>query len=258
MLDLAARAPSPDNTQPWNVTVVRRETIRDIERTLTADLGNQEPTTPFESVRSVEPYASRQAQWERQLFGLMKIDPTDNTARRRIQAKRFGFFDAPVGLFVSVDRRLGQDALVAAGMFAQTLVLAAESYGMASSIQFVFSNRERSLRPIISLPEHDVVACAIALGYLEASAPENWLRSARVSQEEWVRTIPSARRGAPSSSARVCQDSTFRNDDHPDVNPAGATVIDRFARYGSDCLERIAGGDGAVGAPTGCGGGSVE
>ena len=206
LLSVASRAPSSRNLQPWRVFVVRRPTLLALDRAIAAGEGD----APVRIDESVEPYDGRRAQWERQLFSLMKLDPRDRDAHRTLEARERLFFGAPVGLFVTVDRRLGEEARLAVGMFVQTFLLAAENAGLGTCVHTAHEGHEEELRELVGLDEHDRFVCGIALGHADAAASENWLTSSRADQDEWVRFVPDARlrvtappRSVPATPARA-------------------------------------------------------
>ena len=188
LLSVASRAPSSRNVQPWRVYVVRRPTMLALDRAIATD-GNNRPGGAQECV---EPYDSRRAQWERQLFSLLKLDPRDSDVRRQLSARERLFFGAPVGLLVTADERLSDDERFGVGMFVQTFLLAAENAGLGTCVHAAYAGHEDVLREMVGLGEHDRFVCGIALGHADAAASENWLTSSRADQDEWVRFVPDA------------------------------------------------------------------
>lgn len=201
ILDVASRAPSRNNTQPWRVYIARRPTIQAVADTLEAEeiSGKALLETPAEH----EPYRGRREQWERQLFGLMKLDPDDPEARGVLRHRDYAFHGAPVAMFVTVEDRLGEDARISAGMFVQTVLLAAEGHGMGTCVHSVHNSYEKLLRPILGISEHETQVCAIALGYADATAPANWLAASRASQDEWVHFVDASPVHSPTPECQT-------------------------------------------------------
>lgn len=211
LLDLACRAPSPSNTQPWNVFLVRREAMGEIERLIDRERAVAKRTRVVP-----EPYRSRKAQWERQLSGLVGNEATADRSASVPSDRGELFFGAPLALLVTVDRRLGNGAHAAAGMFVQNLLLAAESYGIGSCVQFVFAGQEDRLGGLLDLGEDNMIVCGVALGYPDPAKPENWLAPVRAASEEWMHVINPRRTGdrtgttaaGRGASSRTCSSFT--------------------------------------------------
>ena len=94
-------------------------------------------------------------------------------------ARNFMFFDAPVGLIFTMDRQLGQGMFIDYGMFMGNLMTAARAIGLDTCPQAAFADYHGTIRELLSLPDHEIVVCGMALGYADPDAPENRLRTAR-------------------------------------------------------------------------------
>ena len=110
ILDVAACAPSGTNTQPWQVIAlagVAKQTL--CERVLRAyhyEPGQHRPEYDVYPSQFVEPYLSRRRRNGFELYALLGIAKGDKDAMHRQHARNFSFFDAPVGLIFTVDRRM--------------------------------------------------------------------------------------------------------------------------------------------------------
>ena len=79
-------------------------------------------------------------------------------------AKNYTFFGAPVGLIVTIDRRLEVGSWLDLGMFVQNVLLAAAGHGFQSCPQETFSKYHKILRSLLSIPEEQMVVCGISIG----------------------------------------------------------------------------------------------
>jgi nitroreductase len=95
-------------------------------------------------------------------------------------------FNAPVELFFVIDERMGHAQWAHLGMFMQSIALAALERGVSSCMQEAWATFRSSLKSHFALGEHDFVYCGMALGYADASAPVNSLRSDRAAVEEFA------------------------------------------------------------------------
>jgi len=183
ILALAARSPSATNTQPWRVYVAAGP-VRDA---LAADLCAafddpnfpQEPDYTFYPDPLPEPYLSRRRDIGWNLYGLLGIARDDATARHNQHGRNFRFFDAPVGLFFTLDRRLERGSWLDIGMFMQTAMLAARGLGLHTCPQAVFVPFHKVIRKHLPIPETEILACGMSLGYADPAKIENTLVTSR-------------------------------------------------------------------------------
>ncbi len=188
ILRLASCSPSGTNTQPWRVHVVtgqcREQLIRDACAAYDQD--------PARSDRSIyanlngEPYLSRKRTLGKAMYGLIGIQKGDTARMHAQQRRNFELFGAPVGLFVTMDKHLGPGSWLDTGMFMQTLMLAAQAYGLNTCPQAVWLQLESVVARVVGWPETEQLVSVISLGYGDSSFPENALRSERVPVEEFA------------------------------------------------------------------------
>jgi nitroreductase len=71
-------------------------------------------------------------------------------------------------------------------MFLQSIMIAARGRGLHTCPQAAFAPYHKQLRPILGIPDEEMVICGMALGYEDESKPENQLRTERVPLDEFV------------------------------------------------------------------------
>jgi nitroreductase len=183
ILDVAACAPSGTNTQPWQVIALAGSARQALcERVLHAyhhEPGQHRPEYDIYPSEFVEPYLSRRRRNGFDLYALLGIAKGDKEAMHRQHARNFNFFDAPVGLIFTVDRRMTQSSWVDYGMFMQNIMLAARARGLDTCPQMAWALYPRILTEVLEIPDHKMVVCGMALGYANPEAAENLLRTAR-------------------------------------------------------------------------------
>ena len=86
--------------------------------------------------------------------------------------RNFLFFDAPVGLIFTIDRRLERGSWLDYGMFLQSIMVAARARGLDTCPQASWIEFSREIARELALPENEAVVCGMALGYADAAAPE--------------------------------------------------------------------------------------
>lgn len=182
LLAAAATAPSGTNIQPWKVHVVGGEVRARLEREV---LGHREadPTDaraefPRSSKRK-EPYVSRMRALGKAMYGLIGIPKGDPAANWAQWGRNYQFFDAPVGLIVTIDKDLDRMSYVDVGMFLQTLMLAAKARGLDTCAQGAWSSYWSVTRRLLNVSDDEYIICGVALGYADETAPVNRLQSPR-------------------------------------------------------------------------------
>jgi nitroreductase len=185
ILDIATRAPSAMNTQPWEITVLAGEVLENIKR------GNIEMlesgtlpnpnvlVQPFEGV-----YRQRQVDLAIQIFQLMDIAREDKAKRAEWMKRGFRFFDAPAALILSVDKALKPWwELFDFGAISQTICLAALNYGLGTCIEDQGVMYPEVIRKYAGIPESKRIIICIPIGYPDWDFPANRLESKREAVE---------------------------------------------------------------------------
>mgnify|MGYP006276757533 CR=1 FL=1 len=185
ILDVATRAPSGTNTQPWQVIVVTGAA----KQTLSEELVTTclDPARDAEHIREyasypehwVSPYIERRRKIGRDLYALLGIARGERELMERQWARNYTFFDAPVGLFFTIDRRLAQGSWLDYGMFLQNVMLAARARGLDTCPQAAFTKYHRIITRHLNIPPEQQLVCGMALGYEDHSKVENTLRTER-------------------------------------------------------------------------------
>lgn len=169
ILAAARFAPSGANIQPWSVyalagAVKDRVSAALLEAHATA---RDEHSSEYKYYAAdlPEPHLNRRQEFGRLFYGSLGIVQTDVEARGRQTAKNYAFFGAPVGLIVTIDRRLEIGSWLDLGMFVQNVLLAAAGRGLQSCPQETFAKYHQILRPLLSIPSEQMVVCGISIGH---------------------------------------------------------------------------------------------
>ena len=133
-----------------------------------------------------EPYLTRRRANGFGLYGALGIGRREVDKMRAQHDRNFVFFDAPVGMIFTIDRRLNQGSWIDYGMFLQNIMVAARGRGLHTCPQAAFAPYHRQIRPVLNIPDEEIVVCGMALGLEDTSKPENDFRTDRVPLEEWV------------------------------------------------------------------------
>ncbi|HWU67434.1 MAG TPA: nitroreductase [Stenotrophobium sp.] len=189
ILEVARRAPSGGNLQPWKVIVVAgaaRQAVIDLAKNHPGLFPAEEGDKPIYPANLWEPYRSRRYKVGEDMYALLGIARDNKTARLAQLARNFEFFGAPVGVFFVIDTRMGHGQWAHLGMFMQSLALAATERGLGSCFQEFWATLRRTLKTHFQLGEHEMIYCGMALGHADPSAPVNRLRSERAAVDEFA------------------------------------------------------------------------
>lgn len=196
LLQVASRAPSGTNTQPWKVYVLQgasRDSLvakvcaaHDAMRadpSLAAQHGEEYDYYPE---KWISPYIDRRRENGWSLYGLLGIGKGDKDKMHRQHQRNFRFFDAPVGLMFTIDRVMGRGSLVDYGMFLQNLMVAARAHGLHTCPQAAWNGFHKIVMPHIGAGADEMLVCGMSLGYADESDPVNGFHTPRVSVSDFT------------------------------------------------------------------------
>ncbi len=191
ILDVAARAPSGTNMQPWRgyaTAGVARDALCDaVQAAFDAREPGHEQEVQYYPDEFFEPYLGRRRTVGWGLYGLLGIAKGESAKMQAQHRRNYQFFDAPVGLIFTIDRRLATGSWLDYGMFLENVMTAARGRGLDTCAQAAWSRYHRVIRPVLGLAAEEVVVCGMALGYADPDSPENALVTERAPAREFVR-----------------------------------------------------------------------
>jgi nitroreductase len=187
LLDVAARAPSGTNMQPWRAVALAGDALHTfcagVEAAFRANAGPEGEERPYYPSPLFEPYLARRRRIGWGLYGLIGIARGERDKAAEHHVRNLHFFGAPVGLLCLIDRRLEIGSWLDYGFFLQALAAAARARGLDTCPMAVFSEYPRTIRRLLDLPETDMIVCGMAIGHEDSSVPANALRTERVPAE---------------------------------------------------------------------------
>jgi nitroreductase len=199
ILQVASRAPSGTNTQPWKVYVLQGAT-RDalVDKVCAAHeaiRANPEVAKQYTEqydyypAQWVSPYIDRRRENGWSLYGLLGIGKADKDRMHEQQQRNFKFFDAPVGLMFTIDPIMGRGSLLDYGMFIQNIMLAARARGLHTCPQAAWNGFHSIILPHIGAGEGEMMVCGMSLGYADESDKVNTLVTPRVPVNEFTHWV---------------------------------------------------------------------
>ena len=162
LITRAARAASNGNLQPWNVYAVTGEPLKEIKRQA-ADAIEKEDWRTFETEypalpdKLCEPYLSRSFRFGAQLYGALGTTREDRVGRLEQIKRNYQFFNAPVGLFITIDRGLGPGQWADLGGYVNTLAFLARGYGLDTCPQVAWIRMYKIVGLLLKFPPEQML-----------------------------------------------------------------------------------------------------
>jgi nitrobenzene nitroreductase len=190
ILSVAKYAPSSSNTQPWRCYVLTgkaREKIAGAAvEAYRADPEGLSPDYPFFPKELPAPFSSRFNTFRGMLGDAQGVHRSDIVGRRRDVERQFRFFDAPVGLIFTMDRRLEWASFICYGCFLQNIMLATRARGLDTCPQQIWSLQSAVLREGLAIPDEEMIVAGMSLGYADNNIPENNMELSKLELDEFV------------------------------------------------------------------------
>ena len=183
ILELAMRAPSSMNSQPWNFYVVSGGPLDRIRAANTERMVAGVPQS--REFRTGGAFAGRhrdrQVGVAKQLFAAMGIARDDKDRRQDWVLRGFRQFDAPVCVIVTYDRELADsdDTAFDCGAVTTALVNAAWSRGLGAVINSQGIMQSPIVREHAGIADDQVIMKSVALGWPDHDVPANAVVSER-------------------------------------------------------------------------------
>jgi nitroreductase len=199
ILQIASRAPSGTNTQPWKVYVLQGAsrdslvnkvcTVHDAMRA-DPDVAKQYTEQyDYYPEKWVSPFIDRRRENGWGLYGLLGIGKGDKDRMHEQQQRNFKFFDAPIGLMFTVESVMGRGSMFDYGMFVQNIMLAARARGLHTCPQAAWNAFHSIILPHIGAGETEMLVCGMALGYADESDIVNTFKTPRVPVSEFTHWV---------------------------------------------------------------------
>ncbi|MEE2879700.1 MAG: nitroreductase [Pseudomonadota bacterium] len=187
-LEAAQRAPSGGNLQPWRVIVVAGEAKQNVidlaQKTLASNPRGEPTDRPIYPADLWEPHKSRRFRVGEMMYAELGIPREDKAARLQWFARNYRLFDAPLGVFFVIDKRMGHGQWAHTGMYMQTLALLAEERGWGTCMQECWGILRDTLHDHFQLGESEMLYCGMAVGWPDKAHAVNKLYSERASLDE--------------------------------------------------------------------------
>ena len=181
ILEIAMRAPSYENAQPWEFTILGGKALNDLREALQQQsLARVEPHPDFPLETLTGAYRSRPSELAKSLLQLMGIAREDKEKRMQWMLTMVRFFDAPNAILITTDEELsGPYFMFSLGMVSQNIALASVNFGLGTCINVAGVLYPDVIRQFTGIPESKKIAIGISIGYPDWDFPANKVQSAR-------------------------------------------------------------------------------
>jgi len=174
IFEVAQRAPSNCNTQPWITHVASGaslQTLRDEmpKRFMAGEMSLDFPYDGvYEGVYKDRQYGSAQA-----LYDAVGIERQDKARRQEQFMRNYIFFDAPHAAFLFLPEPFGLREAADLGMYAQTLMLGMVANGLGSCPQTALSFEADFIRETLGIDASNKLLFGISFGVPVSDAAVN-------------------------------------------------------------------------------------
>lgn len=170
-LDLAIRAPSNSNIQPWQVVFASGPARDRLAEALLEQADIAAPNVPA----LPQNFAHLRSDLGALVYGSMGIARHDAEARRLAVLRNWEFFRAPLAGIVCMHRDLGHVDALGVGMFLQTFLLALTARGLGTCVQVSVAGYPDTLREHLDIGADLRILCGVAIGYPDPEFAANRL-----------------------------------------------------------------------------------
>jgi len=188
ILEASSKSPSYTNTQPWEVAVIsgsKKDELSKILYEMARSDATPNPDLPLPKVWPPE-LEGRAKEHSSRRFRALGIERENEQQRKELRLLNFKFYGAPCVLFLFMDSTLTSWSIFDMGLFAQSLILAAHSFGLGSCLQALIANYPDAVREFLGIPQTKLLVLGISVGYPDLEAAINGYLSSRVSLSDFV------------------------------------------------------------------------
>ncbi|MEA1983251.1 MAG: nitroreductase [Campylobacterota bacterium] len=196
ILTAAGQTPSGANMQPWvTYAISNEERLKTVGDAIISKMDEgieNDQFIQYYPVKWTNPYKKRRIVTGAGLYKLMEVDRKDNETRIQMWKDNFRWFGASTVVFVFVDKANideAQGALIDCGAYMQSIMLAAQEFGIESCPQGSTTEFGRVVADALETPDNLALLYSVVLGYEDKEAKINSYQPERVKLEDNVTFI---------------------------------------------------------------------
>ena len=189
IVERAARAATGGNLQPWHIDLVHGDSMKKLKAIMAEKIAARESEQQEYDIYPRElssPYADRRFEVGEMLYGAIGIAREDRKGRAIWFARNFQFFNAPVGLFLTIYRQMGPPQWGDCGMMLENICLLLCEAGLDSCPQECWAVYPKTIGAFLGTPENRILWTGMSIGYKDPDDPANSLVPQRAPSTEWL------------------------------------------------------------------------
>lgn len=189
VLDTANKSPSYANSQPWEVYVAAGAALDILKKGFLAEYRTGTKVHPdIPMVKTwPEPYKTHIESTGAAQFEHLGIARDDKAKRTENIEHNLNCFGAPAVIFLCLHKELTNWSFYDLGLYAQSMMLAAQHYGLNTMQAAMMVGYPELIRKELSIPDCFNIVLGIAIGYELPEDLRNHFASSRKSTDEFVR-----------------------------------------------------------------------
>ena len=193
IMELALRAPSWANTQPWEFAVVTGKKLADIRQGFLEKAESEDPSPDLAFPRVFpDPYRSRLPAMRRPDADRVR---DDKELRKQRQVMGARMYDCPCVVYIYTERDfytqegkgLNVYPVFDCGLAAENIMLAATNFGLGTTPAAQAVPYPDVIRKVLGLPESKLIVLGIFMGYPDPAHQQHGIYSGRESFAELVK-----------------------------------------------------------------------
>lgn len=198
LMEIAIRAPSGVNSQPWEFYLVKGEALENLRHHCVEPYRQgiePHPDLPIPDKSKGETglqgiYRERQVALAKQIFQKLGIAKGDDKGLQDYMESMYRFYDAPIVIVIVIDQMLKLTwPVVDIGIMAQTIALGALEYGLGTCIMRAIVDYPEQVRKAVGISKSKKIMLGLALGYPDRDHPLNKFVSEREKLENLLTIV---------------------------------------------------------------------
>lgn len=188
ILEASIRSPSWANTQPWEIFVAGGKKLENLRHTYLQNFNQGTPGNPDIPAPTTWPEAL-----QNRIDELLKpLTNSQNGKREEIEIRKqfvelnYKLFNAPVIIFLCMDRTLSSWSMFDLGAMSLGIMLMAQENGLGTIPAFMLAKYPEAIRAELEIPRELSVVIGIALGFPDSTHHLNQIRTPRRYLEEVI------------------------------------------------------------------------
>ncbi|MEQ1547836.1 MAG: nitroreductase [Chakrabartia sp.] len=190
IVEKSARAATGGNLQPWHIDIVHGDALDRLKAIMRDKMaeGPSKETVEYNIYPPIlsAPYKDRRFEVGEMLYASIGIPREDKLGRMMWFARNFQFFNAPIALFLTIDREMGPPQWGDCGMMLQNIMLLLCEAGLDSCAQECWAIYPKTIGNFLGTPDNRILWTGMSIGYKDVTDPVNALTPTRAPSDEWM------------------------------------------------------------------------